>query len=104
MTGIEAASRSSATTAPARPRRRVRLSIATVLVAGFGSLTLAAVAGVLLLGLVSAGRNTLALLGDNAELALTAVTVRVHHQLDPARDQAVFLSELIARGALDPAA
>ena len=83
-------------------RRRLRLPIAAVLVAGFGSLMLAAVASVLILGLSSAGRNTFALLNDKADLAIDSVVVRVRHQLDPARDQITYLSGLIESGKLDP--
>lgn len=84
-----------------RRRRRLRLPIAAVLTAGFGGLMLAAVAAVLALGLLSAGRNTFALLNDKADLALKGVVVRVRHQLEPARDQSVFLARLIETGALD---
>lgn len=84
-------------------RRRLRLPIAAVLMAGFGSLILAAVAAVLALGLLSAGRNTFELLNDKADLALRAVVVRVRHQLAPARDQSAFIAGLIAGGVLDPA-
>jgi adenylate cyclase len=83
-------------------RRRLRLPIAAVLVAGFGTLMLAAVASVLILGLSSAGRNTFALLNDKADLAIDSVAVRVRHQLDPARDQITYLTELIESGKLDP--
>src|SRR3954463_11075882 len=83
-------------------RRRLRLPIAAVLVAGFGTLMLAAVASVLILGLSSAGRNTFALLNDKADLAIDSVAVRVRHQLDPARDQLSFLNELLVSGKLDP--
>jgi adenylate cyclase len=83
-------------------RRRLRLPIAAVLVAGFGTLMLAAVASVLILGLSSAGRNTFALLNDKADLAIDSVVVRVRHQLDPARDQITYLTGLIESGKLDP--
>lgn len=82
-------------------KRRLRLPIAAVLVAGFGSLMLLAVASVLVLGLVSASTNTFALLNDKADLALAGVEVRVRHQLDPARDMARFIASLIERGDLD---
>lgn len=85
-----------------RTRRRLHLPIAAVLVAGFGSLMLAAVASVLVLGLVSAGRNTFALLSDKADLALAGVEVRVRHQLDPAAAMAKFVAKLVERGELDP--
>ncbi|WP_448190410.1 adenylate/guanylate cyclase domain-containing protein [Azospirillum sp. sgz301742] len=89
--------------APSPRTRRFRLPIAAVLVAGFGSLMLAAVASVLILGLVSAGRNTFALLSDKADLALAGVEVRVRHQLDPAADMAKFVAKLIERNELNPA-
>src|SRR3546814_8640486 len=50
-------------------RRRLRLPIAAVLVVGFGTLMLVAVASVLFIGLGSAGRNTFSLLQDKADLA-----------------------------------
>src|SRR3954447_21437406 len=83
-------------------RRRLRLPIAAVLVAGFGSLMLAAGASVLILGLSSAGRNTYALLKDKADLAIDSVVVRVRHQLDPAHDQITYLTGLIESGKIDP--
>src|SRR4051794_12356878 len=100
-----ASSRAQASPVARRHRRqgRLRLPIAAVLVGGFGLLMLAAVASVLALGLGSAGRNTFALLGDKASLALHGVSVRVRHQLDPARNQALHIADLIARGAIDPA-
>ncbi|HEV7369188.1 adenylate/guanylate cyclase domain-containing protein [Arenibaculum sp.] len=86
---------------PARRRRPLRLPISAVLMAGFGGLMLAAVAAVLALGLLSAGRNTFTLLNDKADLALKSVVVRVRHQLEPARDQSTFLARLIETGGLD---
>ncbi|MBP2296675.1 adenylate/guanylate cyclase domain-containing protein [Azospirillum rugosum] len=88
--------------ASALGRQRLRLPIAAVLVAGFGSLMLLAVASVLVLGLVSASRNTFALLNDRADLALSGVEVRVRNQLNPARDMARFVAGLMERGELDP--
>src|SRR3546814_4218439 len=82
-------------------RRRLRLPIAAVLVVGFGTLMLVAVASVLFIGLGSAGRNTFSLLQDKADLALDNVQVRLGHQLDPVRDQADFLAGRILAGAFD---
>ncbi|WP_207455912.1 adenylate/guanylate cyclase domain-containing protein [Azospirillum sp. SYSU D00513] len=91
---------------PKKPARRflprLHLSVATVLVAGFGSLMLLAVASVLVLGLVSAGRNTITLGNDKADLALAGVEVRVRNQLNPARDMAKFIAEMVERGELAP--
>lgn len=83
-------------------RRRVRLPIAAILVGGFGTLMLLAVASVLALGLTSATQNTYTLLGDKASLILANVEVRVRHQLDPAANAARFLAGLVERGELDP--
>ena len=54
------------------------------------------------LGLVSAGRNTFALLSDKADLALRGVVVRVRHQLDPANAQVAYLNGLVESAVLDP--
>ena len=87
---------------PPRTRKRMHLPIAAVLVAGFGSLMLLAVASVLILGLVSAGRNTFALRNDKADLALAGVEVRVRNQMNPAREMAKFIADMVERGELDP--
>jgi len=89
------------------PRRlarfRFRISIVTVLAVGFGALVLAAVAGVLAIGLWSASRNTIDLLRDKAEFATEVMVMRTSRHLEPAQDQAAFLANLIATGELDPA-
>ena len=82
-------------------RRRLRLPIWTILVAGFGGLVVTAVTAVLAVGLTSLGGSTLVLLGDKANLALDNVAIRVAHQLDPIADQSRFLAELIASGEID---
>ncbi len=82
-------------------RRRFRLPIWTILVVGFGGLVLAAVAGVLIVGVTNLGRSTLILLGDKANLALDNVAIRVSHQFDPIADQSRFLADLIASGEID---
>ena len=82
-------------------KKRLRLPIWTILVAGFGGLVLAAVAGVLIVGVTSLGRSTLVLLGDKANLALDNVAIRVSHQFDPIADQSRFLADLIASGEID---
>ncbi|WP_207480161.1 adenylate/guanylate cyclase domain-containing protein [Arenibaculum pallidiluteum] len=88
-------------TRPSGRARRLRLPLAAVLVTGFGALTTLAVATVLALGLVSAGRNTFALLSDKADLALRGVVVRVRHQLDPANAQVAYLNGLVESAVLD---
>lgn len=82
-------------------RKRLRLPIWTILVVGFGGLVLAAVAGVLIVGVTNLGRSTLILLGDKANLALDNVAIRVSHQFDPIADQSRFLADLIASGEID---
>ncbi len=82
--------------------RRVRLSMVAVLALGFGALVAAAVAAVLAIGLWSASRNTFDLLRDKAETAAEIMVMRTRRHLDPARDQAEYLSKLFASGDLDP--
>ncbi|MDE1148669.1 MAG: adenylate/guanylate cyclase domain-containing protein [Azospirillaceae bacterium] len=82
-------------------RSAVRLSIATALLLGFGTLVLVAVASVLILGFSTSTRNTAALLTDKVILAMDGMTVRVRAQLDPAQYQAEFLVASIARGEID---
>lgn len=82
-------------------RRRFRLPIWTILVAGFGGLVLVAVAGVLIVSVTGLGRSTLRLLGDKANLALDSVAIRVAHQFDPISDQARFLADMISSEEID---
>lgn len=84
-------------------RSAVRVSIATALLLGFGTLVLVAVASVLILGFSTSTRNTAALLTDKVILAMDGMTVRVRAQLDPAQYQAEFLVASIRRGEIDTA-
>ncbi len=68
-----------------------------------GLLVLVAVAVVLAIGLWSGRANTLSLLGDKAELAVSSAVGQIEQHLGPAEDQAEFIADLIADGALDPA-
>ncbi len=83
-------------------RKRLRLPIAAVMTAGFGGLTLLAVASVLILGLNTSGRNTFQLLSDKAELLIAGLESRVRAQLEPARAQAEYLARQIAAGEVEP--
>src|SRR5262249_44737207 len=88
---------------PVRDRaRRLKLSIVTVLAAGFGALVLAGVAGVLAIGLWSASSNTLDLVRDRAETATQELALRTRHHLEPAYEEARFLAGLTESGELDP--
>lgn len=83
---------------PASRRGKMRVPIARLLVVGFGLLTLIAVSSVLALGLIAAGRSTLALLRDKTALAVEAVTERVQLQLDPMMEDAAAIAGLIRDG------
>jgi adenylate cyclase len=89
--------------AAVRPERHLRLSMVAVLALGFGALVAAAVASVLAVGLWSATRNTYDLLRDKAETAGEIMVMRTRRHLDPAMDQAAYLSPLFDSGDLDPA-
>lgn len=77
---------------------RWRLPITLVLTLGFGGLMLVAVASVFWLGVQTSGRNTYNLLADKAELAMNMVEARVRAQLDPARNQVDYMTNLLAMG------
>lgn len=84
-------------------RRRLRLPIALVLTLGFGGLMLVAVASVLLLGLITTGRNTSDLLTEKARLLMDGLESRVRSQLDPAQAQIEYLASSMVHGHIDPA-
>lgn len=84
-----------------RKGRRFHLPVAAVLVLGFGGLMLVAVASVLLLGLITTGRNTADLMTDKAQLLMDGLETRVRSQLDPARAQVEFLARSIIEGQID---
>ena len=81
-------------------RRRLRVSISTILVTGFGSLILLAVASVLGIGLFSAGRSTLQLLVDKADIVSADVEGRIRTLLDAGPAQTAHISDLVFRGEL----
>lgn len=81
-------------------RRRLRVSISTILVTGFGSLILLAVASVLGIGLFSAGRSTLQLLVDKADIVSADVEVRVRTMLDAGPAQTAYIADMVFRGEL----
>jgi len=83
------------------PDGRFRIPIATLLVVGFGALTLVAVATVLYVGIYSGGRNTVALLTDKAELIQEAVESSLRHQLGPPQRQSRYLVRLFDQGIVD---
>ncbi len=93
--------RAQDSTIDSRPRR-LSISISAALMWGFGTLVFLAVAGVLLLSLWSAQRNTVDLLRDKAELHLSALIERVQTLLDPVSEGNAFLAELMAHGEVEP--
>lgn len=85
---------------PTPSKGRWRLPIMLVLTLGLGGLMLVAVASVFWLGVQTSGRNTYNLLTDKAELAMNMAEARVRAQLDPARNQVEYLTNLFATGAV----
>ncbi len=79
------------------------VSLITTLAVSLGLLVLVSVASVLAIGLWSGRANTLSLLGDKAELAISAAIGQIEKHLDPAEDQVRFIAELVAKGALEVA-
>ncbi len=82
---------------------RLRLSIAAILMAGFGGLVLLAVASVLSIGLGIARENTFQLLRERMDSAIADMVARTNQHLKPAHDQVSYLSQMVTDGRLDPA-
>ncbi|MDJ0893619.1 MAG: adenylate/guanylate cyclase domain-containing protein [Alphaproteobacteria bacterium] len=72
------------------------------LAAGFGSLVVAAVSIVLAIGIWSARENTLDLIKENAQLAISLFVRQVSQHLDPPRAQLEFIAAAIASGRVRP--
>jgi class 3 adenylate cyclase len=83
-------------------RRRLGAGISTALMLGSGLVVCLAVAGVLLVSLWSAQRNTVDILSATAELHLTTLVEQVRNHFDPVREGNAFLAGLMARGEVDP--
>ncbi|SMF38474.1 adenylate cyclase [Tistlia consotensis] len=78
--------------------RRIRLSIASVLTLGLGSLMLAALAAVALVTLGASERNTTDLLRKFSEVTIGSINLQVERYLSNARRQATFVADAIASG------
>jgi class 3 adenylate cyclase len=78
------------------------MPIATALMLGFGLLVFVGVGSVLGIGLWSASRNTLDLIGDKAEFTIEALNQRLLTHLRPVEEANAYLAELIASGEVDP--
>ena len=83
------------------PPVKYRLPIATLLVAGFGGLVALAVASVLYLGLVSAGRNTFELMHDAANYRLDTIETHIRDLLKPSEEIAVGVALAIEEGRIN---
>ena len=85
------------------PSEKYRFPISILLVAGFGGLVALAVASVLYLGLVSAGRNTFELIDDAANYRLDTIETHIRDLLEPTRRIAGGMANAIEEGRVDPA-
>ncbi|WP_299624280.1 adenylate/guanylate cyclase domain-containing protein [Pelagibius sp.] len=81
---------------------RWRPTIAVVLTGGFGLLVLVAVSLVLWVSLSTAGKNTMSLLRQTAELTVEALIGEIALHLGTAHQQSQFMAEVIGSGDLDP--
>ena len=85
------------------PRAIYRLPIAFLLVIGFGGLVAVAVASVLYLGLVSAGRNTFELIQVAANYRLDTIETHIRDLLKPSETIASDIALTMTTGAIDRA-
>ncbi len=83
-------------------RSRGGVSLTVTLAVSISMLVFIAVITVLGIGLWSGLRNTVVLLRDKAEIAVTTISDKVRDHLAPAESQLTFISRLIASGQLDP--
>ncbi len=82
--------------------RRTSVSLTVALAAGFGGLVVVAVTVVLAIGIWSARQNTLDLLKENAQLAISLFARQVTQHLEPPQNQLEFLADGIAKGTVRP--
>ena len=82
---------------------RMKPSITTVLVTGFGLLIVVGMALVQGISLWTAQRNTLALLEDGARLAIFSFVRQIRGHLRPVEDANSYIAGMIESGRLDPA-
>ena len=76
-------------------RRKARLSITVLLLAGIGGLVTLAIAAVLFAGLYAAGSNTMGLLRDSARDSMVALTELTTNHLRPAAVNVHAVAELL---------
>lgn len=95
-------SKSEAERAPPSERWNGRFSITITLATAISLLVLVSVGSVLGVGVWLAGKNTLALMGQNANQGIANAVGRLEQHLRPAEDQARFIARRIERGDIDP--
>ena len=83
------------------PRANYRLSLSSILALSFGSLITVAILLVLGFAIVSAARNTVDLLRDQADLGIGIITNEIEDHLKSARDQVSFVTRALETGSLD---
>ncbi|MDE0334048.1 MAG: adenylate/guanylate cyclase domain-containing protein [Defluviicoccus sp.] len=79
-----------------------QLSITVTLATAISLLVLVSVGGVLGVGIWLAGKNTLALMSQNANRSIAGMVDRIERHLLPAEDQARFIAERVESGEYDP--
>ena len=79
-----------------------RFSITITLATAISLLVLVSVGSVLGVGVWLAGKNTFALMGQNANQSIANGVDRLEQHLRPAEDQARFIARRIERGEIDP--
>lgn len=88
--------------APPSERWNGRFSITITLATAISLLVLVSVGSVLGVGVWLAGKNTLALMGQNANQGIANAVERLEQHLVPAQDQARFIARRIEKGEIDP--
>ena len=79
-----------------------RFSITITLATAISLLVLVSVGGVLGVGVWLAGKNTLALMSQNANRSIAGAVGRIERHLEPAERQARFIARRIESGEIDP--
>jgi adenylate cyclase len=82
-------------------RKRLKPSITTALVFGFGALIVVGMVVVLAISMWSAQKNTRSLLADNARLAMLSLIRETRRQLNPVMSTNAYVAELINAKRID---
>ena len=87
--------------AAANSARKIKPSITTALVVGFGTLIVAGMVVVLTISMWSAQKNTRTLLAGNANLAVLSLVPETRRRLAPVSDNNAYVANLITTGRID---